>query len=346
MYHNSNPKTCDLASGEIQLKGPEANGAARITIRYDPATNGDKKVIEKVTYNATDPNTFRIGLCDPLSVVTENYQRKEDAKLLAHEIRAVFIDRISLSLFARVPKNDRKGGTPGERDRHLNRIIKTLEKDEINYPGRFTRDGATDPTVCSFWGAGETTRFIVDHFLRLSGAKYMYEPMPDPDFELTVLRRGDADLGITHAPWSIEENVRSRNVRLFTRECFPCIQFPFSCIVGSVVPKDKRGILDDVLQKLLFEVRAAILLIHDTPWNAITILQHNKEFFRYYGLKDAGYADRTITRALNHFLVTGCFSSDLNPDWTSWLHAFLMDKKWKDRVNSGERLGNSRFNAK
>jgi|GEM_PF-5284337 len=345
LVDRSETRAVETESGEVTLKGC-LDDFDVIKIRYAPAENGDKKVIARVRIDHNEPNTLRIGLCDPLSVVSANYDQLETSgesvddwrsTLVQYQIHAVFIDKISLSLFARIPgTRPQKNGQ--ERDEHLRRIINALDEEEINYPERFRNEIAKYPTICEFWGGGETTRFIVHHFLKLSGTEYRFNEMPKPDFDLGSLTRGQVDLAVTHAPWSLNWKKHTKKIRLFTRECFPSIQFPFSCVVApemSSLKDERRNLHLKLLTAFLREVRIAILLIHDDPKAAKKALNQSMAFFRYYGLGDEGYTEATITRALNHFMVMGCFSSDLNPDWTCWLQAFLMDRTWSERIGDG-----------
>jgi hypothetical protein len=324
---------------KVQLSvGSSMPGLKTIEICYKRAANGDKNVISHVTYDQDQPGTLRIGLCDPLSVLNENCALNKDDReswTSPHRIHAVFIDKINLSLCVRRPRE-----TPDEhnreRERQLSRIISELNAQEINYPGRFARDEVGRPTVCQFWDHGETTKFIVEHFLKFVGGGYVFRPAPKPDHDLTPLAQGEVDLAITHAPWALDLATHRADVHVFTRECFPGIQFPFSCVLTPELPATSEiGPFHVLLTELLQAVRAAILLLHYNPIAAKTILLRYVQFFRNYGLGDGGLAEASTTRAVHHFSVAGCFSSDLIPDWTSWLQAFWMDKDWSARVRDG-----------
>lgn len=346
-------KRCAAQVPERSSALPLSIGSQSFNLQYGPSAGGDVQVLTHL--DSDEKSTLRIGICDPITVIERNYEETRSLRRLTcipkYQIMGVFINKIALSLVTkkrRLPQARDKSGKPRtglaleeyERLMAVHQIINQLKDDSLNVPGVFNRCDPHSRVKYSFWSKGRTTQYLVKHFLEIQtqerteegGGERRQEPsFIHPDQVLNELLTSHKDVAITHDPWTITSTAVANQFQFLCRECFPSIEFPFSCIV---IPKAGRSPeYDTLLRHFMAALLEGLIVVTRHSGYAVKLLTDWAPFFRNYGLAHPDKVGSIISGAINHLLKIGCFAGNLIPQSTAWEYALAMDPDgWQARV--------------
>ncbi len=346
----TNPNSQILINNYGENKNNARIKIDKLIITYEDKASGDLNTVKRLINK--DPESIVIGICDPKTVVESNLSNRQKSLKDKHHIISVFIDKISLSLLTRIPKDNYTGINNGKdlesRDRALNNIINKLKSDGINSINVLRENSRI--IKYEYWSDGNTTKFLANHYLHLENSTNYsgiaeYNENSESNFDLLrLIKKFELDIIVSHAPWEFDAKQKDE-LKIFSRECFPSIQYPFSCIATPYLSGDNiyfNSILSDFIEYIYL----SIMLINREPHLAITLLFLYKNKFRNYGINDDAVVCERISSAINHFLITGCYSNGFWPEWAAWQYAIGLDNnlltkyggnnsyQWSEKINT------------